>query len=410
MAITFISHSSAKTEEDQANADSVRTELIKRLPDLGWDVRVDDLLPPGTDWRSVLYGWLADCDAAVVLVSKDGLESTWLKREVHILLWRRAVGSRLTIVPVLLKGLSPRELRRSELSQLADLQCVQQDETEPADLVSRIVERLGDLGGCADNSAMRAMTTKIEHCLDEVTDRFTLRSMAHRLGSEGDWRFPTASEERRHVAHQVLAPVPTQKVPSAVNEVEFFLALDRLNKLISLLLPTWIDPLGVRLLLPGERRVVATLAGARAETAEQHIHRASCFSGAYWVKAVDLVAGEAQHEEHMTACLTAICALLKSDDENELPIEGEVLFLVIDPAGTELGVVGHLVRTLIGRFHWLNIIVLTDRTDPADLGVPTAGAVHIPVQPGAEGQMARTRRALKEIRDRRSGHGKDAES
>jgi hypothetical protein len=36
--------------------------------------------------------------------------------------------------------------------------------------------------------------------------------------------------------------------------------------------------------------------------------------------------------------------------------------------------------------------------------------VHIPVQPGAEGQMARTRRALKEIRDRRSGHGKDAES
>ncbi|MEJ8669200.1 toll/interleukin-1 receptor domain-containing protein [Streptomyces sp. MS1.AVA.1] len=409
MAITFISHSSAKTEEDQANADSVRTELIKRLPDLGWDVRVDDLLPPGTDWRSVLYGWLADCDAAVVLVSKDGLESTWLKREVHILLWRRAVGSRLTIVPVLLKGLSPRELRRSELSQLADLQCVLQDETEPADLVSLIVERLGDLGGCADNSAMRAMTTKIEHCLDEVTDRFTLRSMAHRLGSEGTGasRPRPRSGAMSRTRSWPRCPPRRCRRPSTKWSSSRTRPAEQAHQPAA---PHLDRSPGRTAAAPGERRVVATLAGARAETAEQHIHRASCFSGAYWVKAVDLVAGEAQHEEHMTACLTAICALLKSDDENELPIEGEVLFLVIDPAGTELGVVGHLVRTLIGRFSWLNIIVLTDRTDPADLGVPTAGAVHIPVQPGAEGQMARTRRALKEIRDRRSGHGKDAES
>ncbi|SDO92929.1 TIR domain-containing protein [Streptomyces sp. cf386] len=407
MAITFISHSSAKTEEDQANADSVRTELMKRLPDLGWEVRVDDTLTPGAAWRSDLYTWMADCDAAIVLVNTDGLTSTWLKREVNILLWRQSVGSRLVIVPVLLSGLTPRELRRSELSHLADLQCIVQDDTGGEDVVSVIVRRLGRLGTCADTSAMRSMTAKIEHCLDGVTDRFTLRAMAGALGAEGDWRFPTAEEERRHIAHQCLAPVSTQKVPSAVNEVEFFLALDRLNKLITLLLPTWIDPVDVRLLLPGDGQVVATLAGAWTDTARQHIHRASCFSGGYWAQAVSLVAGEAQDEEHREACLAAVRALLKSDDENDAPIDGEVLFLVLDPAGTELGVVGKLVRTLIGRFSWLNVIVLTDEADPVALGGQSARTLHIPLQPGAERQVARTSRALGDIRARHLGHGKD---
>jgi hypothetical protein len=406
MAITFISHSSAKTESDQANADSVRAELMKRLPDFGWEVRVDDNLTPGMAWRSVLYTWMADCDAAVVLVNRDGLESSWLKREVNILLWRQSMGSRLIIVPVLLSGLSPRGLRRSEISHLADLQCIVQDETADEDVVSLILRRLGRLGTCADTSAMRSMTAKIEHCLDGVTDRFTLRSMAHELGAEGDWRFPTAEEERRHIAHQCLAPVPALKVPSAVNEVEFFLALDRLDKLISLLLPTWIDPLAVRLLLPGDGQVVATLAGRRADTAKQHIQRASCASGRYRAEAVSLVAGEAQEAEHMEACRAAVRALLWSDDENDLPFEGHALFLVIDPAGTDLGVVGQLVHSLTGRFAWLNIVVLTDRDDPVALGAQTARTLHIPLQPRAEREAERASWALADIRDQHTGRGK----
>lgn len=409
MAITFISHSSAETDEDQANADSVRAELIKRLPDFGWQVFVDDRLPAGMDWRSQLYQWLTDCDAAVVLVNRDGLQSPWLRREFEILWYRRQAGSLHTIVPVLLKGITTRELRRSEISRLADLQCILQDDVDGdgEDLVSLIVDSLGDLGVCADTPAKRSMATKIEHCLGEVTDRFTLRAMAHALGAEGDWRYPTASEERRRIAHHCLAPVPTDNVPLAVSEVEFYLALDRLDKLISLLLPTWIDPVAVRLLLPGSGQVVATLAGNWTDTARQHIHRASYFSGAYRSEAVPLVAGEAQAMEHMEGCLAAVRALLKSDDENDQPIKGHVLFLVIDPAGTELGVVGELVRTLIGRFSWLNIIVLTDGDDPADLGAQTGRTLHIPLQPGAESQMKRTSRELDDIRANRNGHGKD---
>lgn len=410
MAITFISHSSAKTEVEQANADSVRAELRKRLPDFGWEVRVDDELVPGTEWRPDLYAWLSDCDAAVVLVTRDGLESSWLRREVEILLYRRSVGSPLIIVPVLLNGLTPRELRRSELSRLADLQCILQDDTGEPDgeeLVSRIVERLGHLGACADTPAKRSMATKIEHCLDGVTDRFRLRAMAHALGSEGEWRFPTAAEERRRIAHHCLTPVPTDNVPPAVSEVEFFLAKDRLDKLITLLLPTWIDPVSVRLLIPGTDQVVATLAGTWTELARQHIHRASYSSRDYRSVAVSLRAGEGQATEHMETCRAAVRALLRSDDENDRPLKGQVLFLVIDPDGTELRAVGALVSTLIARFDWLNVIVLTDLDDPTDLGVQPGRTLHIPVQPGAEDQVRRTSQELDDLRADRNGHGKD---
>ncbi|MCZ4609149.1 toll/interleukin-1 receptor domain-containing protein [Streptomyces sp. Lzd4kr] len=406
MAITFISHSSAKSEQDQANADSVRAELRKRLPGFGWEVRVDDELPAGTEWRSDLYEWLSDCDAAVVLVNRDGLESSWLRREVEILWYRRSVGSPLTIVPVLLRGLTARELRRSEMSRLADLQCILQEDTDGEGVVSRVVERLGDLGVCADTPAKRSMTTKIEHCLHEVTDRFRLRAMAHALGSEGDWRFPTAAEERRHIAHHCLKPVLTTKLPSAVGEVEFLLALDRLDGLISLLLPTWIDPVAVQLLLPGDGQVVATLAGRRADTARQHIARASYSSDRYRAEAVSLVAGEAQDAEHMEACLAAVRALLWSDELNDPPFEGHVLFLVIDPAGSELGAVGKLVLHLIERFRWLNIVVLTDESDPVALGTQSARSLHIPLQPCAERQAMRTERALAGMRASHTGRGK----
>ena len=407
MAITFISHSSAETEEDQANVDSVRGELRKRLPDFGWEVRVDDQLPSGVDWRWVLHQWLDECDAAVVLVNRDWVKSPWFKREVEILLHRRAAGARLTIVPVVLRGYTTGELRRSGMSRLADLQCIVQEDTGGDAVAARVVERLGELGACASSAAMRSMTVKIEHCLGEVNDRFPLRNMARALGSTTEWMFPTASEGRRLIAHRCLAQVPTQRVPGAVKEVEFFLALDRLNNLISMLLPTWIDPAGVRPLVSGGRHGVATLAGAWTDTARQHIHRASYFSGDYCVQAVSLVAGEAQEEEHMEACLTAVRALLKTEDENELPLEGQVLFLVIDPAGTELGVVGNLVRTLIDRFSWLNVIVLTNQDDPAGLGAQLGHTLHIPLHPDAERRVARTRLALDEIRANRNGRGKD---
>lgn len=406
MAITFISHGRSKAEAEQANADLVRARLVERLKDFEWDVRVDDLLPAGSDWRTTLYIWMAECDVAVVLVTRGGMARDWLRREVDILLWRRGLGAPVTVLPVLLGGLQPRDLSGTAISQLTTPQLITQGVGESEeDVVDRIVEALGDMRVSADTSAMKSMTSKVEHCLDAVKQEFPLREMARELGVR-DCPFPTAMEGRRFIAHQFLAEVPTELVPKAIKKVEFYLDSDRLQKLINLAVPTWIDPAAVRRLLPEDGQVVVTLGTEQAVLARQHVNRASCFSDDYWVQVVQLVAGEAQLAEHLIACERAVGELFGGDVNTEPP-DDDVLFLVIDPHGTEPGVVGELVRALTGRFSRLNVVVLMGDADPQDLGEQCCRTLHIAVPPGIEDGVAQTVRLLKRIFDRSNNTGKD---
>lgn len=408
MAITFISHGRSKADEEQANADSVRAGLIERLKEFNWDVRVDDLLPAGADWRLTLYEWMAECDAAVVLVTRGGMTKPWLKLEANLLLWRRGLGAPVTILPVLLGGLEPRDLRGTEISQLASQQVIEQKSSDSCDdVVARIIKALGDMGECVDTSAMQSMRSKIEHCLDVVKQEFPLRGMAGELGAR-DSPFPTTQEGCRFIAHQFLGPVPTGQVPKAIKKVAFYLDPDRLKKLIGLAVPTWIDPVAVRRLLPEDGQVVVTLGNAQTETAKHHIYRASCFSDDYWVKVVPLVAGEEQLREHMAACERAVGELL-GGDANTPPADDDVLFLVIDPHDTEPDVVGELLRALTVRFSWLNLVVLTGDANPEDLGRQHCRTLHIAVPPAAEDAVGETVRALKRILTRRNDMGKDPE-
>jgi hypothetical protein len=79
MATVFISHSS-RQEEFAAN---VRQRVHSRLQELGWKVRVDmGPLKGGDEWGSVIHHWLAECDAAVVLLTpavypSQGADRRW---------------------------------------------------------------------------------------------------------------------------------------------------------------------------------------------------------------------------------------------------------------------------------------------------------------------------------------------
>ncbi|MFH0518959.1 hypothetical protein ACHBTE_17540 [Streptomyces sp. M41] len=406
MAITFISHGRSKTEAEQASADLVRARLVERLKGFEWDVRVDDLLPPGVAWRPTLFVWMAECDVAVFLVTRGGMDKDWLRREVDILLWRRDLGAPLTVLPVLLGGLEPRDLRGTSISQLSTPQLITQRPGESEeDVVDRIVEALGDMRVRVDNSAMKSMTAKIEHCLDVVQQEFPLRQMADRLVGR-DCPFPTAMEGRRFIAHQFLDQVPTPRVPKAVREVSFYLDQGRLEGLIHLAVPTWIDPSAVRRLIPEDEQVVVTLGGEHPDTAVQHIERAFCFSDDYWVQTVALTAGEAQLAEYLALCEPAVEELYGGDIDTEPP-DDEVLFLVIDPRGAEPDVVGQLVRRLIEDFDRLNVVVLMGDADPAGLGEQPCRTLHIAVPPGTEDGVARTVKTLKRIFARRSDMGKE---
>lgn len=381
MAMVFISHSSRGDER----AAWVRERLRECLSALNWDVKVDtDALQDGVEWRGQLYTWLADCDAAVILLNKAALESSWVKREAHVLMWRRALGAPLTVVPVLLPDVDLREIRKSEISDVASLQFVKlrSGESDDEGLIKRALDLLPDLRALqpteADLSAMCMWTAKVISCLDAV-DEVHLHGAAEHLAPGEDRRFATAHEGRRYLAHQFLGHRTGESVYQAVGRIGF--GLPRLADLVRLVSPTWIEGAAARQLVPFgtvsdedggtsrrvPRRVVAALNSERSETARQYVDRALCCGDGYWVQTISLVAGESQDADFRRDCSAAIRRLLHLDDDEQLegvgPYADDKLYLVIDPNGVQLDAVGALVGDVAAAYPWLNVIVLTGGGD-----------------------------------------------
>ncbi len=86
-----------------------------------------DGLIPGDDWNRELNLWLAECQAAVVLVSRRALErSDWVAKEAAILGWRRALDPDFVLIPVTIEGEStPADLAQGFFGSLdlGRLQC-----------------------------------------------------------------------------------------------------------------------------------------------------------------------------------------------------------------------------------------------------------------------------------------------
>lgn len=73
-----------------------------------------DGLIPGDDWNRELNLWLAECQAAVILVSRRALErSDWVAKEAAILGWRKSLDPSFTLIPVTIEG----ESKASDMAQ-----------------------------------------------------------------------------------------------------------------------------------------------------------------------------------------------------------------------------------------------------------------------------------------------------
>jgi hypothetical protein len=78
----FINHSAKDSFAKQ-----VRDGVAKKLSEMkGFDVLLDqDRINPGEAWRAKLYRWLGSCHGAVILFSRDALQSDWVRTETNIL-------------------------------------------------------------------------------------------------------------------------------------------------------------------------------------------------------------------------------------------------------------------------------------------------------------------------------------
>lgn len=372
MARIFISHSS----HPDPFADQVLKAVKEGLG--GHEIFIDsDVLKPGDEWCSVIYHRLAECHAAIILLNRAALESTWVRREVNILLWRRALGYPLEIVPVILGDLTVPDVQAARFDELAPFQYAH---VKPGakDLAAKITDRFAGLPEpVPDESPMGEWVSAIASQLGHVTSVDRLVAAAKELqvepGSLDRVRDP--AQGRRFLAHQLLAPGPDHRVYLAVSKISDYILAEWLSRLIDKVGPAWVDGEAARALLTlgGRQPRIAILNARRTKTAECYVGRATCCAVAgYQHQIVTAAAGESFIDEFEQECRKAVRFLLKVppgfDLEESLPEPGEepeeMAFLVVDPDGTRMALVAEGVRRIQAIFPWLNVVLLAGRTSP----------------------------------------------
>jgi hypothetical protein len=371
----FISHSSRV----DPFAGLVREAVKLRLD--GHEVLVDtDELRPGDEWRAVLYHWLAECHAAVVLLNREALASPWVRREVNILLWRRALRSPLKVVPAIIGDLREQDIERAGFGELTDLQMASLKSApytrETAELLaSQIVNQLaGPPAWTADDSAMARWADVVSFLLDNVGSKDSLVAAARELRVEDTYlnRVRDPVEGPRFMAHQLLARGNDRGLYLAIAEIADFTPVEWLSRLIDKVGATWVDSEAARVLLGFSAGQPGTVVlNARSpRTAEQYVDRATCYaSRGFEYETVPTVTGESFLEEFEKECAKAVEKLLAVESpwtvEDYVPPE-DVLFLIVDPGSTRRELVAQGMRAVLRRFPWLVMVLLTGETLPTD--------------------------------------------
>jgi hypothetical protein len=180
LARVFISHSS--------HSEAAKTRLAKLVAALGnapgkVEVSYDsEQIEDGSRWRDVIDAMLADCDAAIVLVSNDALESAWVLKEATLLRARyeaeyNAIQKRpdFPLLPVLLDGITVQQLKDHVLWHPLELEAIQFISHEtPSAIAKRIKRRLNEL-----SESLRP--TPLERLAADVAGRLSQPSLALRL-------------------------------------------------------------------------------------------------------------------------------------------------------------------------------------------------------------------------------------
>jgi hypothetical protein len=384
----FISHSSRADPLTTAVREAVRKAMQ------GHEVFVDmDVLRPGVEWRAVLYQWLAECHAAVVLVNREALSSAWVKREVSILLWRRALGVPLTIVPVIVGDLRTKDLQDAGLGDLPGLLHAARlapGQGEQGDVQALVTEVVAGLAGAEDyvldKSPMAAWVKAVAHALGQVGDLDSLVSAAQELGvaaeDRGQVLDPVAG--RRFLALQMLGRWQSSRLSAVMGEIADYTPAEWVGRLCDHVAATWVDGEAARGLLEfSTARPGTVILNARHEaTARLYVDRATCRAvTGFAVATVSDVTGEEFLAEFETECAKAVAQLLGVDspsDVEELLLPDRklrpapdgrghgVLYLVVHRGEIKPGLLAQGVRAVHDRYPWLVVVLLTGQELPTE--------------------------------------------
>ncbi|MFJ6246901.1 MULTISPECIES: toll/interleukin-1 receptor domain-containing protein [unclassified Streptomyces] len=379
MGEVFISHSA----RGDASATDVLGKIVRELEAKGHTPLVDQSdIPPGEEWRAEVVDWLARCDAAVVLLNEKALRSTWVRREVNILMWRRALGAPLLVIPVLLEGLGTGAVKDAGMEELRPVQFARTpsgEEYDIGEIAGQVLERFSELPhGTRDDDPMSAWLTELGVYLEETRASPRLLVKAAKALKIEDEHLPTITG--RHdgclfLAHQFLV-APPARMARAIGILAPVLSDQTISRLAGALSATWVNEEAARNVLPppgGPPHAMTLLLNAHyPETAEDYVRRATCGNHIdYEVKSTGtLPLGEDRVGERVSSWEDAVWKLFfdaESEDDRWLPddLDERTHYLIVNEQFGLDEDFADAVGLLHGLFSWLIVLVTTGTPPPA---------------------------------------------
>lgn len=280
----FISHSAKETQAREVQ-EALTAALQEKARAERFALLLDKVtLEAGDMWRSRINLWVGGCDAAVILLSKAALESSYVAYEVSILSYRQAMKDSLLLIPVLLEEVAPEDLAKGRLSpaQLAEIHAVQGKTTE--EIVQEVLARLETVVPGGETPLERRARHLAELLDDFDKDDLVEAGKKAALDLLDTW-MPFAEEKLRlRLAAQLLSVGMIGAAPAVLHLRGKIRKKDDqviwVNRVLRLVASAWVDPRSFDRLpriAKGEEKIAAVGLNASHElTAEMYLVSASC--------------------------------------------------------------------------------------------------------------------------------------
>ncbi|MBL8350157.1 MAG: TIR domain-containing protein [Burkholderiaceae bacterium] len=237
----FLSHSS----KDAVLTDAVSAALAASGDGHpGYEVLVDrDCLKPGEEWPIQLHAMMAYAQAGLILLTPAALSRPdWVRKETHILGWRRSLDPSFKVFHVLL-GVEPEALDAQGFGP-AQLSLLQRVPTGDAQAIASVLRQHGPhtIGA---STPFEELASKLANILQDVKPAL-IRQLATRLHAPplpwwpGDRNLPVEGLAARMLGGHFG---DYAKLVELINELKSLsLSSDALKNVLRWLAPHWLDP------------------------------------------------------------------------------------------------------------------------------------------------------------------------
>ena len=298
MATVFVSHSSGRQEDTD-----LRVAVCDALAEDGFTVRVDKDIAPGRPWHQDIFAWMAECDAAVILLSPAVLDSAWVPVEAAICAWRQVLDDTFRLLPVLLQGLEAADLQKAAKFKPADLLSKQYIRPNSIPhVVRQLKEALAPLKAKQAAAPFDGIAAGVLRALLQLSNETTLAEIATRLKLN-----VRGSPVPREQAKANAVAITDRLVRDGLTPMEDLKNLRDLldgpvaRKIFRLLAPLWVSQPAARNIprAVAEQRRAVGLNGRWANdlTAEMYLHRAFACDKSVLLIRVSGGAGEDPEED-----------------------------------------------------------------------------------------------------------------